>query len=1282
MGIFPRFPELVPPDLTRATSRYKRHAWLAVLGLVLFVGLYVGLAGWFAWTAYRCAVDLVHGGNGVADFVGGAVAALLAVFLLKALFFIKRSGKSREDIEITAAEQPELFAFVSALADRAKAPRPHRVFVSARVNAAVFYDLSLVNLIFPTKKNLEIGLGLVSALNLSELSAVLSHELGHFAQRSMAVGRWVYVAQQVAGQIVATRDWLDRLLMGISNTDIRVAWIGWGLRSIVWSIRSLLDTAFGLVLLAQRALGREMEFQADLVSVSLTGSDALVHALHRLGAADEAWSSAVDVAASELGKGRAVPDLFSLQGRIVERMAVIMSEPHHGASPRLPATEREQHRVFQQELAEPPRMWSTHPANRDREDNAKRVYVPVELDARPAWELFREPEQLRKRVTAHLFRQSDAYAKAVPLSAEAAIAAVDRRYSRPFLDPRYRGVYLGRSVVLPHKKLDDVYGAPVEPEQVAAQLRGLYPEPLAADIRDLRLRAEEHDNLEALHEGFLEAPGGVIRHRGRVVQRRALAGVLAQVKSEVESVRARVQNHDRACRATHRSAARALGQGWEEQLYGLSALLHYAGHARANLIDARGHMANVFAVVTADGRVSSAERERLLKACSELYHALWPVFHHAPQLLLTPMVLERMVEAIADEGDDDKPRDWLGFLPKNFQVPAPDTNNLANWLQVIDSWVDGVLGALGLLERVSLELLLHAEEHVAQCFLNGTDPGAAPQAPRAPEKYATLAPGQERERQKRLDWWNRFQTADGALPTLARLVVAGGILAGVLGFSTGLAKIPITVYNGLATRVVVEVDGARHEIEPLGHVDVDSSHAGRLAIVTTHPSGRVIERFDESVQQGRHYVYNVAGAAALVQWTAVYGTAVERPPLPLGAQRWMMASVDYLFEQPPRSVDTKSGGATRTVISGMADLPASRLLFRVKAEPERKQLIVSHAEWDDASSAHVLGWLEKAEELPGGPDIIARRLARDPEEIISLRLQQDRASPAQKPALCAAQRRLAQAKPESGDLAYLAVRCQPDGPEQGAAFLAGAKRFPASAFFALAAGYEQMRTEQWEPALDSLDRACEGVPALGEHVRIEEARVLRLLGKWRPDSHANWLEQSPQLALLEALDTGKDVEGPELAYSELAVGHLDKAVDATSGDAEVSQRVLRLAAASDGASAELSERAFALADDAGIDGDTIWPTLALAVRSKRPHEAWLRKGRELAGDEAADIERVLTVTPASALETSKEVTARLTPEQRSYWLVMVAVLLQDQTPEPIREQAKRLLFAAERPYLR
>ena len=118
--------------------------------------------------------------------------------MLKAIFFVKH-GSGVDDIEITPEQQPELFGFMDRLADEAGAPRPHRVFLSPRVNAAVFYDLSILNLVIPSRKNLEIGLGLVNVLTLGELKAVLAHEFGHFAQRTMAVGRWVYVAQQIAG---------------------------------------------------------------------------------------------------------------------------------------------------------------------------------------------------------------------------------------------------------------------------------------------------------------------------------------------------------------------------------------------------------------------------------------------------------------------------------------------------------------------------------------------------------------------------------------------------------------------------------------------------------------------------------------------------------------------------------------------------------------------------------------------------------------------------------------------------------------------------------------------------------------------------------------------------------------------------------------------------------------------------------------------------------------------------------------------------------------------------
>ena len=269
--VYPAGPGSVPADLTRPTRAYRTHAWLAMGGLALFVLLYLALASWFSWTAYRLFASLAHGADPLWTFVAGICSAFLAVFMWKALVFVKHRH-AIDDIEVTASEQPRLFAFINRLADEAGAPRAHRVFLSPRVNAAVFYDLSVLNLLFPSRKNLEIGLGLVNAVSLGELKAVLAHEFGHFGQRSMAVGRWVYIAQQIAGHIIAKRDALDSFLRGLSRVDLRIAWVGWLLSLIVWSIRSLMETVFRVVVLAQRALSREMELQADLVAVSLTGS--------------------------------------------------------------------------------------------------------------------------------------------------------------------------------------------------------------------------------------------------------------------------------------------------------------------------------------------------------------------------------------------------------------------------------------------------------------------------------------------------------------------------------------------------------------------------------------------------------------------------------------------------------------------------------------------------------------------------------------------------------------------------------------------------------------------------------------------------------------------------------------------------------------------------------------------------------------------------------------------------------------------------------------------------
>ncbi|BAU49360.1 peptidase M48 family protein [Sulfurifustis variabilis] len=940
--LYPSGPQAVPAELTRPTLTYKQRAWLALASLALFVALYVALAGWFVWTAWRMIGEAVAGSpDALMHYLVGGSAAFLAVFMLKALVFIQRGG-APDAVEVTPAEQPRLFEFLHRLADEAGAPRPKRVYLSARVNAAVFYDLSVLNLLFPSRKNLEIGLALVNVLTLSEIKAVLAHEFGHFAQRSMAIGSWVYIAQQIAGHLVARRDALDKFLKFLSGIDLRIAWIGWLLSLIVWSIRSLMDTLLSVVVLAQRALSRQMEFQADLVAVSLTGSDELIHALHKLHAADDAWSQTLGFVGAELREGRAPHDLFAVHTLIIEKIARILDDETYGRVPRAASDNPQAHRVFKSSFAQPPQMWSTHPANADREANAKRQYLPAPHDGRSAWLLFDNPAAVKAKVAAQLLGKHEAK----PASAEETIRAVEERYARKQYEPRYRGAYLGRPLTRHVARSDELYEKALQRADVRKALDMLYPAQLASDLAKLRELSEERGTLEALRDRVYQAVGGKIVHRGREISRRELPAAIRQVAQEEERVRERILTHDRHCRSAHLAAAGELGAGWKEYLLGLIGILHYAEHALADLRDAHGLLGNVLAVVTADGKVSGGELKRVIAVANVLQEVLADIHAQKPHVHLDASLCARLGVS-----------GWPAML-EELKLPPASKENINDWLRVIDGWVDSTGGALGALNTAALEQLLLAEDEVARHLREGSTPEAAAAPSRVPREYRTLVAGQERKRQKRLGWWDRFQIADGVVPTLARLVVAGAIVGTVLGLGSlaGTTAI-LSVYNGLGAPVKVSVAGQQVTVAPFAARQIDVRLDEATTVAARSLDGRLIEQFrPELIGRSQHYVYNVAGAAPLVEWTAVYGSATERPPRFLGAPRWITSSADVFFKEPPKSVKTKSGGATRRVLSGAGDRAPSEVLELIKNEAERNQVIVAHAKWDRQNAPHAAEW--------------------------------------------------------------------------------------------------------------------------------------------------------------------------------------------------------------------------------------------------------------------------------------------------------------------------------------
>ena len=117
------------------SGSYRRNAWLAVATLALFLLTYFGLAAWFGVTAWR--LTLGSTGLNLVGWLVGVCAAFLAVFMLKAVFFVRHGGGD-DGLEITPEQQPELFRFLHRLAEKAGAPKPHKVFVSPQVKRMFF----------------------------------------------------------------------------------------------------------------------------------------------------------------------------------------------------------------------------------------------------------------------------------------------------------------------------------------------------------------------------------------------------------------------------------------------------------------------------------------------------------------------------------------------------------------------------------------------------------------------------------------------------------------------------------------------------------------------------------------------------------------------------------------------------------------------------------------------------------------------------------------------------------------------------------------------------------------------------------------------------------------------------------------------------------------------------------------------------------------------------------------------------------------------------------------
>ena len=400
---YPPGPVNLPKGLTALTPSYQFRALLAIVAIVLFFLLYFLLVAALAYLTYLALTYPMGSVNKLTILMKlGAIAGsvMLFVFTLKFIFKI-RNHQPENRIKLEKKAYPELFGFVDQICRDTGAPKPRFIYADPDVNAYVAYSNMWLSLLLPVRKDLTIGLGLVGCLNMSEFKAVIAHEFGHFAQRSMKIGSYIVSANTIIHDMIFDRDKWDEALERWRASDIRLSAAAWVITPVIWAIRKVLGLFYAFLNIMHSSLSREMEFNADKVAVSAAGSNAIVSALWKLDYGAAHWGSTVNHANLAAQKQLFPKNLYAYYNLAMERNSTLQKEII-GSLPDDPKGGR---KYFSGSEASRVSMYASHPPNDMRENSAKTPFIPCETDEQSPWSLFSSDQPLQEEMTGLIFQK-------------------------------------------------------------------------------------------------------------------------------------------------------------------------------------------------------------------------------------------------------------------------------------------------------------------------------------------------------------------------------------------------------------------------------------------------------------------------------------------------------------------------------------------------------------------------------------------------------------------------------------------------------------------------------------------------------------------------------------------------------------------------------------------------------------------------------------------------------------------------------------------------------------
>ena len=456
---YPPSPAMVALEKLNPSPAFRKQVTKVIAAIILFFIVYLLLIVAAVALAIACCylgIMLIVALPKLFTLIAGlglvAVGISVIFFLIKFIFAVSKNENPYR-LEITPQEQPGLFAFIKTLSNETKTRFPKKIFISPDVNACVFYNSSFWSMIFPVRKNLEIGLGLVNSINISELKAVIAHEFGHFSQRSMKLGSFTYNVNRIIYNMLYENNsyngflnaWgrLHGILSFFANITVKIA----------QGIQYILREMYGVINKSYMALSREMEFHADAVAASVAGGNNVISGLSRIELASSCYNTTLGKADEWLREKKRMSNIFDNQLIVFRKFASRNNLPIKQG---LPEISFDFISSFSRSRINYKNQWASHPELGERKAHLDALDLNVPADESSAWAIFHNPKKLQQQVTEKLYSLVDN--ENVLLIVDS--AAFDHFYNKQtedyVLPDVYKGYYDDRYVDLKDWNIDEL----------------------------------------------------------------------------------------------------------------------------------------------------------------------------------------------------------------------------------------------------------------------------------------------------------------------------------------------------------------------------------------------------------------------------------------------------------------------------------------------------------------------------------------------------------------------------------------------------------------------------------------------------------------------------------------------------------------------------------------------------------------------------------------------------------------------------------------------------------